>query len=138
MKQGVPLTYTDTNVWIHLLNPNDHPVKEKFISIPQEQIQLCSIVKSDLYYGAYKSKRKNENLSILKELSKKFRSLPFDDEASNYCGRIRAELSEKGTPIGPNDLLIASIALRNNLTLITHNTREFGRIEGLQLEDWEA
>ncbi|WP_442921628.1 PIN domain-containing protein [Microcoleus sp. Aus8_D2] len=52
-------------------------------------------------------------------------------------GEIRAQLAASGTPIGPNDLLIASIALANNLILVTHNTREFSRVEGLRLEDWE-
>jgi tRNA(fMet)-specific endonuclease VapC len=47
-------------------------------------------------------------------------------------------LTTKGTPIGGNDLLIAAIALANGLTLITHNTRELGRIAGLKIEDWEA
>lgn len=53
-------------------------------------------------------------------------------------GRIRAQLAALGTPIGPNDLLIAAIFLANNLILVTHNTRKFSRVEGLQVEDWEA
>ncbi|MGK5093560.1 type II toxin-antitoxin system VapC family toxin [Deltaproteobacteria bacterium TL4] len=127
----------DTNVWINLLNSDNTPVKDKFLTISCEKICLCSIVKSELYYGAYKSSRRDENLSLIQKLSEKFQSFSFDDEASDYCGRIRAELSKKGSPIGPNDLLIAAIALKNNLTLVTHNTREFSRVEDLQLEDWE-
>lgn len=53
-------------------------------------------------------------------------------------GRIRAQLSARGTPIGNNDLLIASIAIAHNLTLVTHNTGEFIRVEGLEIEDWEV
>ena len=68
----------------------------------------------------------------------RFVSLPFDDAAALMYGRLRAELERAGTPIGANDLLIASIALANGLTLITHNTREFGRVPGLQIADWEA
>ncbi|WP_445247774.1 PIN domain-containing protein [Microcoleus sp. OTE_8_concoct_300] len=63
--------------------------------------------------------------------------LPFDDQSAVIYGQIRAKLAASGTPIGPNDLLIASIALANNLILVTHNTREFSRVEGLRLEDWE-
>ncbi len=68
---------------------------------------------------------------------RKIPSLPFDDNAAHEYGRIRAHLASLGTPIGPNDLMIASIALANNLTLITHNTAEFSRIPALQLEDWQ-
>jgi tRNA(fMet)-specific endonuclease VapC len=50
---------------------------------------------------------------------------------------IRADLAAKGTPIGPNDLMIASIALAHDLTLVTHNTSEFSRVPGLRIEDWQ-
>ena len=66
-----------------------------------------------------------------------FVSLPFNGEAAYICGRIRAELNKKGTPIGFYDIQIASIAIANNLVLLTHNVREFERVEGLQYEDWE-
>ena len=52
-------------------------------------------------------------------------------------GEIRSDLARKGTPIGPNDLMIAAIASVHELTLITHNTREFNRVTGLKVEDWE-
>lgn len=64
-------------------------------------------------------------------------SLPFDDRAADEYGRIRAYLARLGTPIGPNDLLIAAIALANNATLVTHNTTEFNRVPGLTIVDWE-
>ena len=64
-------------------------------------------------------------------------SLPFEAKAAQICGQIRAKLQAKETPIGAYDLQIAAIALANNLTLVTHNTREFERIENLALEDWE-
>ncbi len=63
--------------------------------------------------------------------------MPLDDQFAVIYGQIRAQLAASGTPIVPNDLLIASIALANNLILVTHNTREFSRVEGLRLEDWE-
>ncbi len=65
-------------------------------------------------------------------------SLSFDDAAAEYYGQLRADLTTKGTPIGGNDLLIASIALANHLTLIMHNVREFERIAGLTIGDWET
>ena len=65
-------------------------------------------------------------------------SLPFDDLAAEAYGRIRARLEQAGQLIGPNDLLIAAIAVAHQVTLVTHNTREFQRVEGLQIDDWEA
>lgn len=67
-----------------------------------------------------------------------FISLPFDDFAANTFGIIRSQLEIRGMPIGAYDLQIAAIALANNLILVTHNTRELERVQGLQLEDWEV
>jgi tRNA(fMet)-specific endonuclease VapC len=66
-----------------------------------------------------------------------FASLPFDDRAAEHYGRIRADLTARGDLIGPNDLLIAAIALAHNLILVTHNVREFSRVGGLLWEDWD-
>ena len=68
----------------------------------------------------------------------RFVSLPFDDQAQIHAAKIRADLADAGTPIGPYDLLIAAIALANNLILVTHSTKEFGRVHGLRIEDWET
>ncbi|MGA1284531.1 MAG: PIN domain-containing protein, partial [Prochlorothrix sp.] len=67
-----------------------------------------------------------------------FVSFPFDAACSEIYGNIRANLAGLGTPIGANDLLIAAIALANELTLVTHNIREFSRVPELQVEDWEV
>lgn len=61
----------------------------------------------------------------------------MNDSAALIAGQVRAQLDVLGTPIGSNDLLIAAVTLANNLTLITHNTREFSRIDDLNSEDWE-
>ena len=84
-----------------------------------------------------KSARMTENLALLDELFADFTSVPFDDNAARRYGEIRSDLAREGTPIGPNDLIIAAIASVHDLTLITHNTREFNRVTGLNLEDWE-
>jgi tRNA(fMet)-specific endonuclease VapC len=67
-----------------------------------------------------------------------FASLPFDDQGARICAEVRSQLERAGTVIGPHDLQIAAIALQHGLTLVTHNTREFSRISGLKLEDWET
>ncbi|WP_199317370.1 PIN domain-containing protein [Planktothricoides raciborskii] len=78
------------------------------------------------------------NLSRQQEFLDMFVSLPLDDLAARKAGEIRNNLAALGTPIGPYDLLIAAIAIVNNLTLVTHNTREFDRVSELRVEDWEV
>ncbi len=93
---------------------------------------------AELIFGAVKSDSPEKTQMEQREFLKPLMSLPFDDNAAEQYGVIRAKLESKGTPIGPNDLLIASIALAHNLILVTHNIREFSRIDGLKIEDWEA
>ncbi|MBI4939069.1 MAG: type II toxin-antitoxin system VapC family toxin [Nitrosomonadales bacterium] len=128
----------DTNVWIKHLNPAPSIIKKKLSEYPPVQIALCDVVKAELYYGAFKSARREENLALLETLFSEFSSFAFDGEAARAFGEIRTDLARKGTPIGPYDLQIAAIALANNCVLVTHNTGEFSRIAGLKLEDWEV
>lgn len=128
----------DSNVCIRLLNESaSSNMARKLAELTPDDIRLCSVVKSELYYGAYKSTRRDRNLANLNRFFSQVISLPFDDKAAAIAGQVRAQLDVAGTPIGSNDLLIAAIALSNDLTLVTHNTREFGRINGLKYEDWE-
>ncbi|MBI3329427.1 MAG: type II toxin-antitoxin system VapC family toxin [Nitrospinae bacterium] len=126
----------DTNVWIAYVNPVASAVKARFRAHPPTDIAFCSVVKAELLYGAYRSSRRADNLRVLAMLFQQFESLPFDDAAADHYGRVRADMAAQGTPIGPNDLMIAAIALANNLILVSHNTREFARVAGLSLEDW--
>ena len=127
----------DTNVWIAYLNNKPSPVQSRILAVPVEKLLLCDVVKAELYYGAYKSCKTTENLARLENLFLIVRSLPFDAKAARYFGEIRAWLEQDGMLIGAYDMQIAAIALANHLTLVTHNTREFSRITGLKLEDWE-
>lgn len=102
-----------------------------------QQVVLCSVVKAELLYGAMKSQNPRASLAKVENFCSHFHSLPFNDEAAKFYGKIRSELSALGIPIGANDFLIAAIALANDVTLISHNTREFSRVKGLLLEDWE-
>lgn len=126
----------DTNTCIAYLTGRSGKVEERFKQTSPADTALCSIVKSELLFGARKSAKVAENLARLETFFRPFTSLPFDDHAAELAAHVRAELDKAGTPIGPNDLLIGSIALVHGLTLITHNTREFIRIAGLRVEDW--
>ena len=127
----------DTNVCIKYLNGSSESVKRHIEKLHPSEIVICSVVKSELFAGAYKSKNKGKTLDKLNFFFSPLKSLPFNDEDAEAYGKIRAELEKKGTPIGPYDLQIASIAVLNNLTLVTHNKREFRLVEGLNIEDWE-
>jgi len=127
----------DSNAWIKILNPQPSAVKQRLALLHPSDVATCSVVKAELYFGAYKSAQKINNLALLEKLFSQFESLNFTDETAGICGNIRAQLAKVGTPIGPYDLQIAGIALANNLILVTHNISEFSRIMGLRTEDWE-
>ena len=127
----------DTNTCIRYLNGRSPQVVARLRATAPSEIVLCAIVKAELFAGAAKSNYPAKTLAAQLLFLNPFVSLPFDDTAAIMYGPIRAALEQAGTPIGPNDLLIAAIALANNLTLVTHNTREFSRVPGLALEDWE-
>lgn len=133
------MTYLlDTNACIQYLARPHSPVATRMATIARREIFLCDIVKAELYYGAYKSSRQSSNLDFFEEFFGEFISLPFDGKAAKIYGQIRTNLESRGVPIGAYDLQIAAIALLHNLILVTHNTREFSRVEGLQFEDWEV
>jgi tRNA(fMet)-specific endonuclease VapC len=128
----------DTNSCVdHLRRGPASHITSKLAAAAPGSVVLCSVVVAELLYGAHRSARKAQTLSQVRAFCQPFQSLPFDDRAAEEYGRIRAHLAGLGTPIGPNDLMIASIALAHGLTLVTHNTSEFSRVPGLKLEDWQ-
>ena len=128
----------DTNVCVVYLNGRSVAVRDRLLATPIEDLAICSVVKAELFYGAMRSNNPSRTLERQQEFLKQFVSLPFGDEAARSFGKVRAQLASVGTPIGAYDLQIAAIALVNNLTLITHNMREFRRVEGLKIKDWEV
>lgn len=127
----------DTNACIQILNGHPAAVSALKARTP-DAIRLCSIVISELSYGAHHSRNASANLVRLRQFCAPYQSLPFDDRAADECGQIRAALRKQGRPIGANDLLIAAIARLNDLVLVTHDTAEFSRVPGLRLEDWQG
>jgi tRNA(fMet)-specific endonuclease VapC len=128
----------DTNTCIRIINGRSQAVRARLLTVPPSDVAICSIVRAELFYGSAKSQtpaasRKKQDVFLAP-----FATLPFDDAAANAYGQLRADLEKAGTPIGPLDMQIAAIALAQQLILVTHNSREFSRIQGLQLEDWES
>jgi tRNA(fMet)-specific endonuclease VapC len=122
--------------WLRLSQP-------KLVARIKQQLPtdlaICSVVVGELIYGAERSAaaHRANNFLRIEQLRRGFFSLPFDDVAAERYGNVRAQLSALGTPIGPNDLMIAAIALAHRLTVVTNNTAEFSRVPGLSVDDWQ-
>lgn len=125
----------DANVIIALSKKNPR-LRDKIMQYGPWQCAVSSIVLNELYYGIFKSDRVRANLLQVADLP--FESLEFTAEDARIAGEIRAALQRIGTPIGPYHTLIAGQALSRDLTLVTRNTHEFARVEGLRVENWET
>lgn len=136
----------DTNTCIVYLRGRNLGVIRRMAALSPRDVAVCSIVKMELFHGAMLSRDPTRTLRVQQAFLAQFVSLPFDDEAALICGRIRGQLTAQGSPIDPYDAQIAAgtypcakgNAIAHSLTLVTHNTREFSRVEDLQWEDWES
>jgi len=111
-------------------------VAERLLAEPPSNVGVPSVV---LYGIAYGAARANAPAGLKERLGAflgAFRVLPFGEAEARTAARIRVDLEKAGRPIGPHDVLIAATALEQRATLVTHNTKEFGRVKGLRLEDW--
>lgn len=126
----------DTNAVIGLLNGGAPMLTRRVRRVAPAEVGVSSIVVYELFYGAYKSARVARNLAIIDGIQ--LQTLEFDREDARQAGAVRAALEKRGTPIGAYDLLIAGQALARGLTLISRNLREFERIEGLSVRNWEG
>jgi tRNA(fMet)-specific endonuclease VapC len=129
----------DANAWIGHLRRTSPTVTQRLQQHAAADIVLCAVVVGGLLYGVERSAAAHRaaNQALVAGLRQQYVSLAFDDPAAEEYSRLRAHLASLGTPIGPNDMMIAAIALGNQLTLVPHNTSEFGRVPGLTLEDWQ-
>ena len=125
----------DANAVIGLLGGNAGLLAKVRQHAP-EDFGVSAIAAHELFYGAYKSQRKTQNLARVDGLQ--FVVLEFDQEDARQAGEIRAALAGAGTPIGPYDVLIAGQARARGLIVVTHNTGEFSRVNGLDVEDWQT
>jgi len=127
----------DTNTIVRYLNGRAPNLRVKIPTTPASELAVSAIVVAELRYGAAKSTNPTKALSVQNQFLSLVGFVPFDLQAAEIYGTIRAALEKLGTPIGANDLLIGATALAHGLILVTHNVREFGRIAGLAIEDWE-
>jgi len=125
----------DTNICIFLLN-HVPTVVTAFAERRNAGIAVSSIVLAELEFGVCNSQAKAKNRATLVKLLSSTDVLAFDSAAAFEYGIIRAQLQSRGLPISPMDMLIAAHAKAEGAILVTNNTREFSRVEGLMLEDW--
>lgn len=100
------------------------------------EIKIPVIVHSELIFGAQKSKRKQENLQKARRFLEPFEIVNYTQEMPETYAELRLKVESKGKTVGPNDLLIAAIAVSDNGTLVTRNTKEFSVILQLKVEKW--
>ena len=126
----------DTNICSYIIRNRPASIREKLQQIEmQHTLALSSIVTAELLYGAHK-KQSPKLTQIVSSFIDNFVLYDFDKRAASFYATVRNDLERQGNVIGANDLLIASHALALDAVLVTNNTREFARVEGLVLEDW--
>ena len=124
----------DTNVCsAHMRRPAQ--LAHRFIQY-LDQLAIPTIVLGELYAGAYKHPESDRLLGLINELLEEVHVLEFDSHCAHHFGRLRGASLRKGTPFSSMDLMIASVAMVHDLTLVTHNTKDFRNIPGLRMEDW--
>lgn len=129
----------DTNAAIAVINGSPARIRKHLRQLQTDgaSVAVSSIVLFELWYGVANSSRWAENAAALRAfLKQNIAVLSFDEEDARAAGELRATLEQAAALIGAYDLLIAAQALRRNITLVTANTREFSRVEGLVWEDW--
>jgi tRNA(fMet)-specific endonuclease VapC len=126
----------DTNICIYICHRKLPEVIAEFRNLNQGDAGISVITHAELLWGAEKSNAARAAVGIVKEFVKHVPILPMHEDVSPWYAEVRGHLQRKGTPIGNNDLWIASHALAENLTLVTNNEREFKRVPKLKIENW--
>lgn len=126
----------DTDCCIDVLRGRAPRVVERVAQIGLGPVHVSTITVGELLVGAARSTKPNENTAIVVRFCAGLQIVPFDDRAAASYAQTRATLESRGAPIGPMDMLIAGHALSLHATLVTGNVREFGRVDGLRVENW--
>ena len=130
----------DTDICIHMINRRSgyESIVTRMDGLHYGQILIWAITEAELAYGVARSARRADNQTALLLFIQRFEVVPFDHDAAQIYGPLRQALQAGGHPIGPLDMLIAAHAQSVGCTLVTHNVREFSRVEDLAVEDWVA
>jgi tRNA(fMet)-specific endonuclease VapC len=127
----------DTNACIGVINDRPAALRARLLQVDPAEVAISQIVHYELAFGVCHSGQPERNRANLAHFLKYVQVLDWSEEQAAEAAAIRCDLLRQGQTIGPYDLLIAGHARSLDATLVTHNTREFGRVDGLQIEDWE-
>ena len=125
----------NTNIVIYTMKNRPQRVR-RYFKEKQGRMAISTVSLGELVFGAERSQHVERNLADIEALTARLDVLPFNNSAAYHFGQIRAELYQKGNPIGPYDMMIAGHARAQGLTLVTNNIREFERVQGLRFENW--
>ncbi|EMJ97788.1 type II toxin-antitoxin system tRNA(fMet)-specific endonuclease VapC [Leptospira alstonii] len=128
--------FLDTNICIYFLKGKSENIEKNIRKLNPNRIKIPSVVKAELLLGAFKSNYKKKNREFVLSFLDPFEIIGFNDIESEIYAEVRSDLEIQGIPIGPNDLLIASVVLSSNGILVTNNEKEFKRIPNLKVENW--
>ena len=132
----MPIYMLDTEISSYIMKRTDAAVLRRLQKVAVADVCVSAITKAELAYGIEVSPRRKRDQAALEEYLRYVAVLDFPAEAGIDYGVVRAHLKLRGTMIGANDLLIAAHARCLGLTLVTNNKREFGRVQGLKIENW--
>src|SRR5436305_415583 len=125
----------DTDITSYIMKRSNPAVLKRLQSIRVRDVAISAITKSELEYGVEVSPRRAQDRAALDEFLRYVEVLDYPADAAVHYAQIRAELKARGALIGANELFIAAHARCLGLTLVTNNTREFGRVSGLKFEN---
>ena len=128
----------DTNAIIAAVRHPDWPIRKKLLDHLGKDLCISAITYAELEYGIQKSAQSEQNRLAINQILLGVRILDFDQRAAAHFGDIFADLERRGLRIGDRDTLIAAHARSRGFTVVTHNTREFTRVDRLRVEDWQA
>jgi len=128
----------DTNICIYIAKQQPPEVLEKFSSLRLGSLAMSLVTHGELLYGAYRSQNSKKAHAILDELVSMISVIPIEKAVAQHYAEIRADLSCKELLIGNNDLWIAAHVRSLHKILVTNNTKEFERVQGLNIENWCA
>ncbi|MDR1078188.1 MAG: type II toxin-antitoxin system VapC family toxin [Propionibacteriaceae bacterium] len=129
--------YLDTNACVVFLRGKSEALRDRLLAEPPSRLAIPSIVEAELLLGARLSADPDATAAAVRAFLAPFAVEPFGSAAAPHYAAVRATLQKRGELIGPNDLIVAATVLAAGGVLVTHNTKEFVRVPGLLLEDWQ-
>ncbi|MDR1213891.1 MAG: type II toxin-antitoxin system VapC family toxin [Propionibacteriaceae bacterium] len=129
--------YLDTNACVVFLRGKSEALRDRLLAEPPSRLAVPSIVEAELLLGARLSADPDATAAAVRAFLGPFTVEPFGSAAAPHYAVVRATLRKRGELIGPNDLIVAATVLAAGGVLVTHNTKEFARVPGLLLEDWQ-